>query len=201
MLTMHGASWLVLKTSGAVADRARRFGTFAATGTIILFALGGLWVATGIDGFRFVSEVVTDGPSNPLTKTVEQGAGFWFTNYTAHPWMIAAPALGFAGALLALGFLALRRELLTLLSSGLSVLGIIATVGLAMFPFILPSSIDPRSSLTVWDASSSHLTLFIMLLSTGIFLPIIALYTTWVYRVLWGKVDEKQIIDGSGHAY
>ena len=97
--------------------------------------------------------------------------------------------------------LALRREVLSLLSSGLSVLGIIATVGLAMFPFILPSSIDPRSSLTVWDASSSHLTLFIMLVSTGIFLPIIALYTTWVYRVLWGKVDEKQIIDGSGHAY
>jgi cytochrome d ubiquinol oxidase subunit II len=90
---------------------------------------------------------------------------------------------------------------MTLLSSGLSVLGIIATVGLAMFPFILPSSIDPRSSLTVWDASSSHLTLFIMLVSTGIFLPIIALYTTWVYRVLWGKVDEKQISDGSGHAY
>ncbi|WP_186400480.1 cytochrome d ubiquinol oxidase subunit II [Stappia sp. P2PMeth1] len=201
MLVMHGASWLVLKTSGLVADRARRFGTLAATATIVLFALGGLWVAIGIEGYRFVSDIVTDGPSNPLAKTAEQGAGFWFANYAAQPWTLAAPALGFAGSLLALGFLALRREVLTLLSSGLSVLGIIATVGLAMFPFILPSSIDPNSSLTVWDASSSHLTLFIMLVSTGIFLPIIALYTTWVYRVLWGKVDEKEIRDGSGHAY
>ncbi|MFC5384445.1 cytochrome d ubiquinol oxidase subunit II [Aquamicrobium segne] len=201
MLVMHGASWLVLKTSGPVADRARRFGTLAATATVVLFALGGLWVAVGIEGYRFVSDIVTDGPSNPLAKTAEQGAGFWFANYAAQPWTLAAPALGFAGSLLALRFLALRREVLTLLSSGLSVLGIIATVGLAMFPFILPSSIDPNSSLTVWDASSSHLTLFIMLVSTGIFLPIIALYTTWVYRVLWGKVDEKEISDGSGHAY
>ena len=201
MLVMHGASWLVLKTSGPVADRARRFGTLAATATVVLFALGGLWVAVGIEGYRFVSDIVTDGPSNPLAKTAEQGAGFWFANYAAQPWTLAAPALGFAGSLLALRFLALRREVLTLLSSGLSVLGIIATVGLAMFPFILPSSIDPNSSLTVWDASSSHLTLCIMLVSTGIFLPIIALYTTWVYRVLWGKVDEKEISDGSGHAY
>ena len=201
MLVMHGASWLVLKISGPVADRARRFGTLAATATVVLFALGGLWVAVGIEGYRFVSDIVTDGPSNPLAKTAEQGAGFWFANYAAQPWTLAAPALGFAGSLLALRFLALRREVLTLLSSGLSVLGIIATVGLAMFPFILPSSIDPNSSLTVWDASSSHLTLFIMLVSTGIFLPIIALYTTWVYRVLWGKVDEKEISDGSGHAY
>jgi len=201
MLVMHGASWLVLKTSGPVADRARRFGTIAALGTMALFALGGLWVATGIEGFRFVSEIVTDGPSNPLAKTVEQGAGFWFANYAAYPWTVAAPVLGFAGALLALLLLRLRREVLTLLSSGLAVIGIISTVGLSMFPFILPSSIDPRSSLTVWDASSSHLTLFIMLVSTAIFLPIIALYTTWVYRVLWGKVDEKAISDGSGHAY
>ncbi len=70
-----------------------------------------------------------------------------------------------------------------------------------MFPFILPSSLDPKSSLTVWDASSSHLTLFIMLVVTLIFLPIILAYTAWVYKVLWGKVDEKQITDKSGHAY
>ncbi|WP_296433534.1 cytochrome d ubiquinol oxidase subunit II, partial [Rhizobium sp. UBA1881] len=71
----------------------------------------------------------------------------------------------------------------------------------SMFPFILPSSLDPKSSLTVWDASSSHLTLFIMLVVTLIFLPIILAYTAWVYKVLWGKVDEKQITDKSGHAY
>ncbi len=79
--------------------------------------------------------------------------------------------------------------------------GIISTVGLSMFPFILPSSIDPKSSLTVWDASSSHVTLFIMLVVTVIFLPIILLYTAWVYKVLWGKVDSKMVTDKNGHAY
>ena len=56
-----------------------------------------------------------------------------------------------------------------------------------MFPFILPSSIDPGSSLTVWNASSSHLTLFIMLGVTVVFLPLILIYTAWVYKVLWGR--------------
>ena len=71
--------------------------------------------------------------------------------------------------------------------SALAVLGIIATVGLAMFPFILPSSIDAKSSLTVWNASSSHMTLFIMLLVTVVFLPIVLAYTAWAYKVMFGR--------------
>lgn len=201
MIAMHGASWLVLKTDGAVADRARRLGSVAALVTVVLFALGGLWVWAGINGYRITSQILADGPSNPLAKTVERAPGVWFENYGVRPWTTIAPALGFAGALGALLFLHLRREVPALLSSGLSILGIVSTVGLSMFPFILPSSIDPRSSLTVWDASSSHLTLFIMLVVTVIFVPIVVAYTSWVYRVLWGKVDEAEIRDGTGHAY
>jgi cytochrome d ubiquinol oxidase subunit II len=62
-----------------------------------------------------------------------------------------------------------------------------------MFPFILPSSIDPTSSLTVWDASSSRATLLIMLIAVGIFLPIVLAYTAFIYRVLRGKVTEQQV--------
>ncbi|NSZ08653.1 cytochrome d ubiquinol oxidase subunit II [Agrobacterium tumefaciens] len=201
MLVMHGAAWLVLKTKGPVAARARSFGSIAALATTVLFALGGVLLWLGIDGYRFTSEVVTDGPSNPLSKTVEVASGVWFANYAAHPWMMLAPALGLAFPLVA--FLLLRggREVLALLSSSLAIFGIISTVGLTMFPFILPSSIDPKSSLTVWDASSSHMTLFIMLVVALIFIPIIVAYTSWVYRVLWGKVDEKAIREDSGHAY
>ncbi|WP_292924117.1 cytochrome d ubiquinol oxidase subunit II, partial [Novosphingobium sp. SCN 63-17] len=64
----------------------------------------------------------------------------------------------------------------------------IATVGCSMFPFILPSSIDPRSSLTVWNASSSHMTLFIMLIVTVIFLPVVLGYTAWVMKMLGGRI-------------
>lgn len=201
MLVMHGAAWLVLKTDGPVAARARGFGSIAALATTVLFALGGVFLWLGIDGYRFTSEVVTDGPSNPLSKTVEVAGGVWFANYAAHPWMMLAPALGLAFPLVAFVLLRARREVLALLSSSLAIFGIIATVGLTMFPFILPSSVDPKSSLTVWDASSSHMTLFIMLVVALIFIPIIVAYTSWVYRVLWGKVDERVIRDDSGHAY
>ncbi|WP_107340556.1 cytochrome d ubiquinol oxidase subunit II [Agrobacterium pusense] len=201
MLVMHGAAWLVLKTDGPVAARARSFGAVAALATTVLFALGGVLLWLGIDGYRFTSEVVTDGPSNPLSKTVEIATGVWFSNYAAHPWMMLAPALGLVFPLVALLLLTLRREVMALLASSLAIFGIISTVGLTMFPFILPSSVDPKSSLTVWDASSSHMTLFIMLVVALIFIPIIVAYTSWVYRVLWGKVDEKAIRDDSGHAY
>ena len=56
-----------------------------------------------------------------------------------------------------------------------------------MFPFILPSSIDAKSSLTVWNASSSHMTLFIMLLVTVVFLPVVLAYTAWAYKVMFGR--------------
>jgi cytochrome bd ubiquinol oxidase subunit II len=200
MLVMHGAAWLILKTEGPVAERARHYGSLAAFAAILLFALGGIFLAAGVDGYRITSEINTVGPSNPLFKTAEH-AGTWLANYGTYPWLLIAPALGFIGAALALLSMRAKLEVTTLLFSKLSIFGIISTVGVSMFPFILPSSLDPRSSLTVWDASSSHLTLFIMLVVTAIFLPIIVAYTSWVYKVLWGKVDEKTVTDKSGHAY
>ncbi|MBY5868175.1 cytochrome d ubiquinol oxidase subunit II [Rhizobium leguminosarum] len=201
MLTMHGAAWLVLKSSGPVAERARSYGSIAALAVILLFALGGLFLWIGVGGYRITSDISPIGPSNPLLKTVALEKGAWLTNYAAHSWMIIAPVLGFVGAALACIAMRARREVMTLLFSKVAIFGIISTVGLSMFPFILPSSLDPRSSLTVWDASSSHMTLFIMLVVTVIFLPIILAYTAWVYKVLWGKVDEKSITDKNSHAY
>mgnify|MGYP003121650308 FL=1 len=93
------------------------------------------------------------------------------------------------------------REVTTLLASKLGILGVISSVGLTMFPFILPSTVDPDSSLTVWDASSSHLTLFIMLVCAVIFMPLILMYTAWVYRVLWGKVTEDDVTGNSDALY
>ena len=202
MMVMHGGGWLMLKTSDAVSARARRYGSMAALVTIVLFALGGLWLWLGVSGYRITSPLNTTGPSNPLLKSVAVDAGAWFANYGTRPWLLIAPALGFIGAIAAFfGQRSARSEVLTLLASKLSIFGIISTVGVSMFPFILPSSADPKASLTVWDASSSHLTLFIMLVVTAIFLPIVAAYTAWVYHVLWGKVDEQAIRDESGHAY
>jgi cytochrome d ubiquinol oxidase subunit II len=201
MLTMHGASWLQLKASGPVAVRARSYGSIAALAVIVLFALGGIFLWLGVDGYRITSDISTIGPSNPLLKTVDRVSGIWFANYGRYPWMLVAPVLGFLGAGATFVAMRARLEITTLLFSKLSIFGIISTVGVSMFPFILPSSLDPRSSLTVWDASSSHSTLFIMLVVVVIFLPLILAYTTWVYHVLWGKVDEASVNDKGGHAY
>jgi len=59
------------------------------------------------------------------------------------------------------------------------------TLGLS---FLLPSSSDPRFSLTVWDGGSSQLILSIMLWATLIFMPLIVFYTSWAHRMMAGKV-------------
>ena len=201
MLVMHGATWLQVKTEGLVAERARTFGSVAAVATVVLYAAAGVALWAMVDGYRITSAISVAGPSNPMFKTAEVAAGAWFLNYAAHPWTWAAPVLGLAAPLLALVFLRLRRAVPALLASALGIAAIILSVGASMFPFILPSSLDPRASLTVWDSSSSHMTLFIMLVATTIFIPIIVAYTSWVYKVLWGKVDGQTIADGNGHAY
>ena len=201
MLVMHGASWLQLKTSGIVAERARRFGIVAAILTVVLYAVAGVVLAHLVNGYVITSNLPTDGVSNPLLKTVSTQADAWFANYAAHPLLWAVPAVGLAGPLLAALCLAGRRPLAALLTGGLGIAGIIGSVGASMFPFILPSSSMPAASLTVWDSSSSHLTLFIMLISAAIFMPIILTYTSWVFTVLRGKVDADDIRKGKGHAY
>ncbi len=201
MLTMHGAAWLVLKTTGDIANRARSFGSVAALLTIVFYVLAGIWMWYGIAGYRITSEIVTDGPSNPLFKTAVLEHGAWFTNFSNYPILLIAPVLGILGALSVLVAMRAGREVMPLLMGKLSIFGIISSVGVAMFPFILPSSLDPSASLTVWDSSSSQMTLFNMLVVTAVFLPLILFYTSWVYKVLWGKVDKNMIEDDNSHAY
>jgi cytochrome d ubiquinol oxidase subunit II len=199
MLLMHGAAWLSLKAEGVVAARARSIGTVAGIVAIVGYALAGLWMAIGIDGFS-LGEVAANGPSNPLYSEVTRD-GSWLSAYATRPWIVVAPIMGFLGASMAVMGLRAGREVSTLLWSKLGITGIISSVGLTMFPFILPSTLDPNSSLTVWDASSSHQTLFIMLVVTVIFMPLILMYTAWVYKVLWGKVTEADVSENADTVY
>lgn len=202
MLVMHGAVWLVMRASEPIALRARRFGSGAAFLGICLFALGGYLVASGyVDGYRITSVIDPDMPANPLAKQAVIENGAWMLNYAAHPILWLVPGLGFVGMFGALVLLQTRLENLIFLFSKVAVFGIIATVGVSMFPFLLPSSIQPDASLTVWDAASTHRTLFNMLVATVIFLPIVLVYTAWVYKVLWGRVDEQSIERDNHTAY
>jgi cytochrome d ubiquinol oxidase subunit II len=199
MLTLHGASYLALKASGPVVARAVQVARVAAPVTIALFVVAGIWVAFGIDGYVIASQLAHDGPSNPLSKLVTRQAGAWLTNYRTFPWTMAAPALAILALAITPAMLRVGRAGLGFIVSGIGVASIIATAGLSIFPFMLPSSLDPRASLTVWDASSSHLTLKIMLFATVVFLPLILLYTAWVYRVLRGPITAA-FVEGNSHS-
>lgn len=200
MLVMHGAAYVQAKTIEPIAGRARRAGMIASIVTLVLFALGGVYAYTLLDGYAITSQIAANAPSNPLRKTVEVAAGAWMRNYERLPWSPAAPALGLVGALLAAVMFAFRSERAAFVMSAAAVIGIVATPGLAMFPFIMPSSSEPNASLTAWDASSSHLTLYVMLIAVVVFLPIVLAYTAWVYRLLRGKVPS-HIFEPGGHAY
>ena len=194
MLVLHGSAWLAIKVEhGAVHDRARKFGTIAGLASLALFAAGWAFVAYGDIGYRIVGAIDPSGPSNPLRTTSELARGGWLANYGLYPWMMIAPVLGFGGAALALFGIRRGSESAAFAGSSASAVGIIATVGLSMFPFILPSSIDSHSSLTVWNASSSAKTLGIMLFVTVVLLPIVLAYTAWAYKVMFGRLTTQQV--------
>ncbi len=188
MLAMHGGAWLTLKADGMVAERASEIVRVAGLGAAALFVLAGLWIAVGIEGYVIGGAISHTGPSNPLAKTVLRQAGAWMRNYRSHASLIAAPGLGITGPLLAAVLSRPRGNVAALIASGVGVAGIIATAGVSLFPFLLPSSTHPEASLTVWDASSSALTLFIMLIAVLVFLPVVLIYTGIVMRIMRGRV-------------
>jgi cytochrome bd ubiquinol oxidase subunit II len=202
MILAHGASYLACKTEAPLRDRAQSIGAIAALVAVVMFALGGIWVAH-LDGYKITSALVVDGPSNPLGKEVARQAGGLLANYRLQPLIMIAPALAIVAGLAAAALQRAHsaRRGIAFIASALSIAGIIATAGLSLFPFLLPSSLDPASSLTVWDASSSLTTLEIMTFVTAVFLPIIIIYTSWVYHVLRGPVTAAQIEHDSHTAY
>ena len=201
MLTTHGAVYLTLKADGPVKERAGSYVRIGALVTVVLFILAGLWTAFVLKGYAVTGGLSPGGPSNPLLKTVSQIRGQWFANFYVYQWMMLAPALAILGPLATVFFTASKRAGLAFIASALGIFGVIATAGVSMFPFLMPSDIMPQASLTVWDATSSQMTLFVMLLATLVFLPIVIAYTGFVFRVLKGPVTAKQIEGNSAHLY
>jgi cytochrome d ubiquinol oxidase subunit II len=192
MIALQGATWLALKTDGAVAFRAKIAGVVAALALLAAFTFAGYWGMQSIDGYVVTSVIDPNGPSNPLAKTVAREAGAWRAAYEARPWTMAAPAAGLFGAAIAL-LTIFFAPLVAFIGSSLAAVGVVATAGFTLFPFLLPSSIEPNHGLTLWDASSSQRTLGLMLGAVIIFLPIVLAYTAWIYKVLSGTVSETAV--------
>lgn len=202
MLTLHGAVYSAMRSTGAVQKRLETAAMIAGIGTAATFALAGIWLYFGdVGGFRIVEMQPTDALPNPTDKIVELAPGAWMDNYVAQPLLWLAPVIGVLSALAA-GFLTrIGKGGLAFISSSLTQTGVILTAGFAMFPFVMPSITMPSHSLTLWDAASSHLTLTVMFWATVIFLPIVIGYTVWCYRALWDRVTIEQIRENSHSMY
>ncbi|MBA3660456.1 MAG: cytochrome d ubiquinol oxidase subunit II [Gammaproteobacteria bacterium] len=193
MLAMHGGAYLATKTYVPIKTRALFWTQFSGIVLIVCYATGGIMIANTVIGYQVTSVIDPNGYSNPLNKTVIQSLGAWLNNYSLHPSWMLNPLAGFLGAIGAVLFAFLKFPRLAFFASCISICGIIGSVGASMFPFILPSTTHFNSSLLVWDASSTKLTLMMMLVAIIIFMPIIMLYTAWVYRVLSGKIRVEEI--------
>jgi cytochrome d ubiquinol oxidase subunit II len=188
MLVLHGASYAAMKAGEPMSARAAAAGRLAAVIFVMAFVVAGAWLAAGVDGQRIDSGADPSGPANPLLKSVVVLRGAWLDNYRGHALLWLAPLLALLGAVLAWQFLRAGRAGAAFLSSSLAVAATILTAGIALFPFLMPSSTDPNQGLTIWDASSSAKTLFIMLLCVIVLLPIVLAYTAWVFHVLKGRI-------------
>ncbi|MDO4426999.1 MAG: cytochrome d ubiquinol oxidase subunit II [Moraxella sp.] len=200
MLIMQGGTYLSHRTVGEIQDRSILFTLMAAAVFVVLFIIAGFFIMR-MDGYVITSELHKGSMINPTSKNVNTEVGAWLNNYRHTPLLWAFPALGVAGAVLAMMLLKLKRTLLAFIASSLSVLGVIMTAGVALFPFLLPSSSQPNASLTLWDSVSSQLTLMIMLYVTVFLLPLVVTYTSWAYKVMSGKVTKAYIKENQKTLY
>ena len=202
MITAHGGTWLIMRADTAVAERAMKASFYLGLAVSGLFVLAGLWIWIGnFEYFVIVSQPPLDALPNPLAKEVAKEAGALLNIYADYPIAILAPVLGVVGPAAMALMAKVGRGGLAFVFSSLGITGIITTAGLSMFPFIMPSSSDATSSLTIWDAPSSHLTLTVMFWAAVIFVPIVLSYTIWCYWRMWGRVTVEEIDARSHSAY
>lgn len=192
LIVTQGGAWLQLKTTGDLYLRARKATQISALIMMIAFILAGVWVIFGLHGYEITSVVDHSAASNPLTKTVSTDVN-WLSNYNALPILWAIPLLGIVFPILTIIFSGLNRNGLVFLTSSLTIVFVLVTFGVTTFPFIMPSNIMPNVSLTIWDATSSQLTLNVMFWVVVIFLPIVLLYTIWSYIKMFGRLNKSFI--------
>jgi len=201
MILTQGATYLQMRTTGELHLRSRATAQISALVMMVCFVLAGVWVMYGIDGYVVTSAIDPRAASNPMNKEVVRQAGAWFANFDKMPALWAIPALGVVLPLLTVLASRLERGAWAFVFSSLTLACVILTAGIAMFPFIMPSSTMLNASLTMWDATSSQLTLTVMTYVAAVFVPTILLYTTWCYWKMFGRITKEHIESNTHSLY
>ncbi|GGZ10480.1 MULTISPECIES: cytochrome d ubiquinol oxidase subunit II [Shewanella] len=201
MFMNQGACWLQMKTEGELRNRVAGAAQILSLAVVVLFAVAGVWLAYGIDGYVIKSALDAHAASDPTNKQVAIEAGAWLVNYSKYPLTVIFPVLGLVSPLLVIVTSRMGRSGWAFLFSSLTIAGVIMTCGVSMFPFVMPSSLDPNVSLTMWDATASHLTLTVMTWVAIIFVPIVLAYTLYTYYKMYGRIGRQHIESNSTSLY
>ena len=201
MFVSQGAAYLQMKTEGDLQKRSQTVGFIAGLGAAALFVLAGVWLNAGIDGYVVTSALDGNAINNAVSKTVEVRSGAWLQNFADYPLLWLAPVSGVAAFALSGLLSKAGKGALAFLLTSLGQAGVILTCGIAMFPFVMPSSSMPNHSLTMWDSTSSELTLKIMFFVACVFVPIVLGYTIWSYIKMFGRINAQHISNNSHSLY
>ena len=200
MVMTQGGVYLAPRTVDNIQSCTKKLTTICAVITSVLFVLAGFWVAN-LDGYVIISSVDKNALIDPTNKTVITEQGAWLANFKTNETLWLFPALGVIMPIMAALTMQAGRTLTAFVLSSMGVLGVIMTAGVALFPFYMPSSSDPRSSLTVWDSTSSQFTLMVMVYVVVFILPVVVGYTSWAYAIMRGKVTKAYIKENEHTLY
>ena len=142
MLIMHGNAYAALKIGEPISRRAAALGRAAAVIYIVAFIIAGIWVGR-LEGSHIVAGADPLGPSDPLNKQAVLLRGAWLAVYRDHALLWLLPLLAVAGAAGSWIWLGARRAGSAFLATSVSVAATILTAGVALFPFLMPSSTHP----------------------------------------------------------
>lgn len=188
MCTLQGALFLQCKLEDDLAIRAKKIVGLAGIGFIVTFIAGGA-IAIKMNGYKILSIPDLNTGFLATKKVVETVAAGWLHNYTNNHLLWLMPIIVIIATRVSMRLSKHDKPAMALFINSIGIVFTVLTAATALFPFIVPSSLVPNHGLTIWDACSSHLTLEWALYATITILPIVLLYTTWVYRVMRGKVQ------------
>jgi len=173
LFAVHGALYSAIKTTGELSQRAADLA-------------GKLWVPLLVVAVVFL--VFT----YPATKL--------YDNYLKAPVLLIVPVIAVASLVLIKVLAAKQAFHKAFLFSCLTIVFVVFTGVTGLFPNLIPSNIDPASNLTIFNSSSSLLTLKIMTVVAAICVPTVIAYKIWVYRVFRARVTNEDVLDNP-HAY
>ena len=123
-----------------------------------------------------------------------------YDNYFSNPLLLIVPILA-VSALVGIRMFAWKGDhLKAFVASCLTIVLVVATGVIGLFPNLIPSSLDPGYSLTIFNSSSSPYTLKIMTVVALVFVPIVIAYKIWVYRIFRAPVTVEEVM-GDRQAY